>query len=760
MSARIPLGDSDWHLWREVALRGAGFDAARLEGICDDELAAAADALLDGALDERNHYDKVFAAATERLRSAVGEVAADRLFREAVTWQNPELIAFCLDRAVAGETRNARGRYHELTICSYLQRYCLKNDTIGFFGPVGWATLDPQEEGISLEVDPAPLARRTTYFEYWAIDAMACSLAARNDVLPWLTPRVPRACAISGSTAHLPTATVGLTDPDLELLDRCDGTRTVRDLVGRPPDRQALRRLLRLRQLGVLTIDLSYDITRWPERGLIEQIEKIVDPTVRQRTLEPVRELIALRENVSAAAGDPDRLLQASTALARSFERHTEAAATRHAGAMYTGRTLVYEDTVRSGRVTLGRVVTDALAGPLTPLLDSASWLVNQVAERYRAASLLVVDRAAAVSGRSGVPLVDLLALVMPEAMTPATDPRSPILDAVVGDFQQRWSRILAVPPGVRRHQVRLDAVVEGVAREFPGGPPPWCSARRHAPDIMLAASGPDAIALGDFQFVLGELHVASTTLENRLWTAQHPDVARLRSAAEEDGLDGRVVLIPSRKSAGTTSRLARPGALMLPSFTYVTIGDEVVAVPPGAEVLPAGDLLAARRGTDLVVRRRSGGPEYPFLEVVGDLVALYLINAFRPFAPAAHRPRVSVDRLVMARESWTFTATDIRWAFVKDERERYAAARHWAAGHGLPERVFVVVPVERKPIAIDLRSLPLVNLFAKAVRRTSQTAAATFSLSEALPDVDELWLQDAEGRRYTSELRFIAVAG
>jgi hypothetical protein len=134
------------------------------------------------------------------------------------------------------------------------------------------------------------------------------------------------------------------------------------------------------------------------------------------------------------------------------------------------------------------------------------------------------------------------------------------------------------------------------------------------------------------------------------------------------------------------------------------------------------------------------------------------LADAFRPLGGTEHRPRISIDRLVVARESWTFPATDTAWAFLDNEQQRYAEARRWRATHGVAERGFVRVPVERKPMAIDFRSLPMVNLLGKSIRRTAEAQAGPFTITEMLPDLDRLWLRDADGERYTAELRLIAV--
>ena len=99
----------------------------------------------------------------------------------------------------------------------------------------------------------------------------------------------------------------------------------------------------------------------------------------------------------------------------------------------------------------------------------------------------------------------------------------------------------------------------------------------------------------------------------------------------------------------------------------------------------------------------------------------------------------------------------DCGWAFVKDERQRYFRARRWRSSHALPERMFLRVPVEDKPVAADFRSLVLVNLFAKLMRQTKAAGFAQFTVSEMLPDLGQLWLRDNAGRSYSSELRMVA---
>ncbi|MFE9257351.1 lantibiotic dehydratase [Streptomyces sp. NPDC006879] len=762
---RTPLGTSGWDVWGDAALRSAGFPAERIAEICDAELAAAADQLDERVAATGAHYAKVFAAASDRLSAAVRRTAADPRFREAVTWQNPALVHNCLDKAAAGEPRNVRGRYHELTIVTYLQRYCLKNDTVGFFGPVGWARIDAADTGLSTVPGPVLLKRRETYFEGWAIEAVARLVGDRREVWPWLTPRVVPAASLTGWTVQLPfRKPVALTAQEVRVLGQCDGRRTVGEIAGTPLDMGTVQILLRLRELEVIRIDLAGQLVAHPERDLADRIAEIGDREVRERARAPLDEINAARDEVAASAGDPDRLLRATQRLAAEFERLTRSSSTRRAGSTYAGRTLVYEDTVRDVDVHIGAKLTGRLAAPLGLLLDSALWLANTVGERYLVRARQALDRELERTGGNAMPLLQMLTTLLPEVAQLSTDNlQSELVDEAVTEFRERWRRVLGLPldafAGTSHHQVTAAEITDRVAREFATGAPLWSSARWYSPDIMLMAQSPEAAAQGDVDFVLGEMHCSINTLESQLFVSQHPDADRLRESAVVSGLDGRMAIIPRLDGALTTSRMARAAELRLPTYTYLSIGSESFEAPRPTPTLSVMDLVVEPKGeTELVVRHRSEGREYSFLEAIGEPLSLLVANAFSPFGGASHRPRVSIDRLVVGREAWTFAAGDCSWAFVKDEQRRFAAARAWRAQHGLPERGFYRVPVERKPMAVDFRSLPLVNLLAKSIRRTAEAGSAGFTLSEMLPDTDRLWLHDHAGERYTAELRIVAV--
>jgi hypothetical protein len=125
-----------------------------------------------------------------------------------------------------------------------------------------------------------------------------------------------------------------------------------------------------------------------------------------------------------------------------------------------------------------------------------------------------------------------------------------------------------------------------------------------------------------------------------------------------------------------------------------------------------------------------------------------------------AHVPRITIDDLVVGREAWRLAATEPTFAGTTDESARYLQARAWAASHGLPRHVFCRYTGERKPIYADLTSLASIDLMSRSLRRARRNAgdAAMVTVAEMLPTPDQVWLTDARGVRYTSELRMVAV--
>ncbi|WP_326556943.1 non-ribosomal peptide synthetase [Micromonospora sp. NBC_01796] len=744
-----------------------------LAALLAENRAALADAV-DRVRTDRLAFARSHERASARRSAGLRAAAADPLLREAVTWQNRHALRTGLDPLlhrtgpVDGEppaARDSKHRQHEALVATYLQRYCVKNDTIGFFGPVGWATVAPGGTGLRIEHGPKPLAARTVYFENWAMSGLADALTERDPRLaPWLIPRRLPFLSVLDDHLLLPlTPPAPLPPVTARLLAAADGTRTAleiaAELVADPstgltsPD-EVYRLLAELRDAHRVTWSLEVpkeDL--FPERAVRKRLDAVTDPAVREPALHALDDLVRARDAVAAAAGDADRLGAALAGLDTTFTELTGAAATRRAGRVYAGRTLVYEDCRAGDRVTLSTDLMGTLWPALSLLLESARWFTFAGTALFGRACRERYTELVGRTAQTTVPFADFwlwandLLFDLPERL----------IAPVIRGLQDRWSRLLPDLDGQRRIQLDSASIADRVAAAFAAPRPGWIGAYQHSPDVMLVADGTEAIGRGDFQWVVGEVHPGVNTLRSALFMAQHPQPEELVAAMRADLPGARVVLAATGEEGGAPSRLT--DKLITDRDLRLVFGHDSCGLDPRTAVAVADCVLESRDGT-LTVRTRDGKYALPLTEVVGEALMLQLIQRFDLLPPADHRPRITVDRVVIARENWRFAAAGLDFARTADEAERFREVRRWQRDRGLPRYVFVKTPVEKKPFFLDFASLASVDGFARAVRRTVEGAGpdASLRLSEMLPTPEQLWLTDPTGGRRTAEFRLVAV--
>ena len=129
-------------------------------------------------------------------------------------------------------------------------------------------------------------------------------------------------------------------------------------------------------------------------------------------------------------------------------------------------------------------------------------------------------------------------------------------------------------------------------------------------------------------------------------------------------------------------------------------------------------------------------------------------MHAFDPFPvdPAeGHGPRITIGRTVWRRETWLIPA--------EQGPQRPEDAATWARGRGMPRRVFALAPSEIKPVYVDFDSPVLTRILCRQFRRAAAiTPGQPVRFTEMLPEPEDCWLTDQDGRHYTSELRIVAV--
>jgi amino acid adenylation domain-containing protein len=758
----------DWALWRTVCLRGAGFPVRLLAALGDADLARAADAAIaaDPAARDRAGavYAAEFTAGVQRLSAALYEAACLPALREAVGWQNRHALTTGIDvlvrRGPEPGKRNAQRRQHQALVASYVQRYCAKNDTIGFFGPVGWARID---DGPGIRITHAApefsLAARVTYLEGWAVQAM---LAGHSRALrPWLVPRRMPFAGVDGTLLRVPLAPpIPLTQGEAAVMRACDGIRDARGVVAEVladprselgEDAEVLAVLAQLADSHRLAWQVeAAPLDMRPEHSMRALLSRVTDDGIRGLAEKALDELTAARDELAGAAGDAERVAVAMNDLEVTFTRLADLPPTRRAGELYAGRTIAYEECLRGDTVRLGTDALDGLRAPLALVLDTARWFTAASGALYARHFEQAYRQRAAARGTDVVPFADVWMLVS-EVLADPPKLIGPVMDAV----RQRWSAILDLPAGARRVQFRAADLRERVTAEFPAQPLPWPMAVHQSPDLMIA--GADAATGGQLTWVLGEVHPSVVTMRYATWLAFHPDADGIHAGMRHDLRGPAVWFAESGQIGGTSTRLSN--VLPSPGDLRLVFSRDSCGYDPAATVA-IGDCDLIDSPAGLLVRRRDGTFERSLLEVVGDLISSSSLNHFDVVPAGAHTPRVTIDDLVVSRETWRLPATEPAFADTTDESARYLQARAWAARHGLPRHLFLRFAGEKKPIYADLTSLASIDLISRALRRSRRTVGpdATVNVVEMLPTPDQAWLTDAQGQRYTAEVRMVAV--
>ncbi|MER6333484.1 lantibiotic dehydratase [Streptomyces sp. NPDC001034] len=742
-----------WRLWEQFALRGAGFPADGVLRLAPPGLAEAADKFgtgepLDGP--EWSGFARLFADAAVETAHTLQDIARTPAFREAVAWQNRPVLAsgiapFLRWTPSAG-SRSSMPRQREELVAHYWQRFCVKNDTIGFFGPVGWGRWDRGTAAVAVDPGAGLIAESSVYWASWGIDALAKTLDTDPALREWIAPRRVPFLVLDGDRVRVPgRRPIPVPAETAAVLARCDGARPARTIAAELPgtDVPAVLADLVARRWVVWRLEVPADTH--PDRALRAWLETVGAPEPRRRGLEALDRLERGRAHV-AAATDVDTLVQALAGLEHDFTELTATAAVREKSASTAPcRSLVYSDTRRSATARLGPAMLEALR-PLKLLMDSAAWLTSELAATVREETRRVHDRLAA---EGPVDLASFWFACLPvlhgAARTRAAD--------LQREFAGRWRHILAVPEGARRVTVATADIGTAVRERFRSGGDSWTTARYLSPDILIAADGTESVERGDFTLVLGELHIASNTLGASLFTHQHPDIAELFELTDRDHPTPRLMpLIPKEHRSRLSARVRH--TLVRPQDHQVALAD--FAADP-ARTIRSADATVENRAGDLVVRLPDGST-FPALDVFSHVLTTLSMDLFQLLPEADHTPRVTLDRLVVARETWRLPAGQAAFAEEKDEARRFVRARRWRTRLGLPRYVFVVSPTESRPFYVDFDSPVYVTILAKALRRLSRKdPSVTATFTEMLPTPEQSWLTDDQGHRYTSELRFVA---
>jgi hypothetical protein len=751
-------------MWRPVLLRGAGFPANGVRSLAGRRSVLIADELVEADVPQPRRYEEyqdVFGQDCEAIGEAVRSIAALPLLRQAITWQNPGVVTTCLDPVIAERGHPRKQRQRRRSIAKYWQRYCLKNETIGFFGPSAWCEWVESAELLAVRPGPRLIGRRAVRFEWWAVNAVAAAICGLPGILPWLPPRRAAGIHLDGQVMVRPHRSgVQISEAETALLSLANGRAAARDIAveivaaarfGFTDEADVFEVLadLAARKLMVWTLELPAEEDA--EVRLRHQLQQIMDPPIRESALVLFDEFQSVREQVARSVA-PTELAAALAAADTVFTRITGQSAQRFPGEIYAGRRILYEECARDVELELGSPLLHECGAALTLLLTSARWLCDQIAMAANSVLMQIYGQLCAASPGRRVALSEMgfhaheMLFASPASLT----------EPVIAELRDRWCSLLDVPMTEHRVHRVASALADACRRMFAAPGLGWAAVRHHSIDLMIAAGDADALDRGDYLLVVGELHPG-----NALTTAGcaglHPAPSDLHSAFWQDFPGSRVVPVWPGDWRGLTPRLAEHPAFIREGDCRISFGPCTAGDSP-AQVYNAGDIVVECQSGKLIARSLEGRRWWPLIEVFGDYLSNVVGSAFKDLWAGPHVPRISLDRVVINRESWSFAPRELAFAHRHDEADRFLEFRRWWRANELPRHLFVKLPVEDKPIYLDSDSPILLSILANLVKASEQVAGAVIKFQEMLPGPDQLWLPDADGERYSSELRVVAL--
>jgi hypothetical protein len=679
-----------------------------------DAAVAAQDALVEAARE-------TFTAELAKCRAELRSIVSDERFAEAVWESSPPMLERGITPYVNGRGGASAQRRLERQLVAYLQRFCAKNDTASFFGPIGYGAIGTPSAGP--DGSPGNVRHREAFIAFWAVAELAQAISRDDAVRPHLVPGLRPLFRVDTDRGTLDMPGRGsrrLPPPERDVLALVDGTRSVMSIsyaLDRPAG-DVLTVLDVLAGQGVVRLAPEPPVTDpHPITWLSDWVAGLPSGGWHAE-LEPFR--AAERDFPAASLQEKQELLRG---IEGRFEHLTGVAPRRGAGGFYVDRLLIYEEAASEfGPLVLSAEAAEAVRSQLAPILDVYAAHAVAVQQELRDTA---AERLTGLDPDGRVPLVRWIESTKDRPLIETTDEwQRAIAEQLQG---KQHEREVELDPA-RMPQVRLDDEV-----------------LLSSPDLLLLADDVGAVREGRFRIVVGECH--DTAL---LWgwpLRFHPERDRVRDDVAQalrtaigdqvvaSVLPGRRVKITPFEYPGPTVELsaasAKPAVDRIPAHE---VGTRVVDGRPVLHADRVGDFTLHNGELHTVAHRTFGLPR---------------VVPPKGWELGEHTPRLRIGDVVVQRERWRVRARDLfPGTYAGDDLRLMVDYRRAARRLGLPRYLFARVEGDRKPVYVDGHSRLLLQLL------NHLAADKELVLTEMLPRPDQLWLSGSTGR-FCSELRF-----
>lgn len=669
-------------------------------------------------------------------RSVLRDLVSNEQFQEAVWLSSPQMFQHGVQSYLEHwnpDERPSKTRHVERQLISYLQRFCAKNDTASFFGPLNYGDFSGNYVDDLAGPGAESISRREVFMAYWGVLALAETLQADRAVQPYLRPRRSPLCRLDlqARQVWLPNGqTLSLSTQEAHVLGFIDGLRTVQEIAQEAglTAEDVIEYLQRLARAHLVKLYPEPPVTETrPLEWLLAWIGRLPRSCqARTHWLAIIEELKHLQDRF-AQASFPERREILERVEARMTEL-TGQQARRGDGQIYADRLLLYEECVGGvSPLALGPIFAAELQRQLAPVLDLYAAHACAVHEQLLAYGKTFLQQN---TRRDELSFLDLIGQVRAQ--------KEDALELLPTSIQDALSAILDDHAGKQEVALRPEDLPLADRSAFAQ------YMLLTSPDVMLLARDEKALRAGDFQVVMAECH---DTLMVWGWAisfhAQQALVQREASA----------FLARVRGKRTMANVLASKRVKIVP-FEYPGPTIEIMATSekPVEERIPVHQVTTTL-DNDMPRLQAPGWPG--FLLYNGELPTL----AHSLFAPprivppritsGAHTPRLTLNKAVIQREQWSVRREELLpGTYQGTSFELLLDMQRAARRLHLPRYLFARMAGERKPVLIDCANYFLLELLAYLLQKNGEV-----TLSEMLPGPDQLWLRGEAGS-YCAELR------
>jgi hypothetical protein len=739
-----------------IRLAGVPFDA--IEQLATHDTSRAARDLLVSQHDSNPDAQANFASSLEREL----ETSRDLLLKAARAFLSRYLIfggegmrertAALLESSVRDQgrppRRNARARERERHLLLYLQRIAAKNDTFSEFGPSGWGRIDNGARGLNIEIQPG-IAAREAFLERWTAHAIAAAMNIDPEIQAELSPRLNRNTLLHQNKIIFADTGESLElDPrEIEIVQRCDGQTPVHSL---DAPIEIIRALLEKR---VLRCEMEVPALEPHAFAILrDDVEKWRPSPVREKWLSILQPIVQLPAKFAAAAETKDRELildearsrfQALGAVRKPSDRF-----------LYSATNPIGEECFRECDFAVGADLIDEVATQAAPWIDFWRDSYAFVASRVAAGLRQLLEKAQI---KQPIPLPAFLRLCE-TAKLPLTGPG---LVALAHMAFQEVKAAFREQMKARAEKEEYELTVDDchfVRNNFQY--PRFDEYTYPSADLQISAASTEAVARGEHQWILSELHPPAALLHHCMyWSCPDKPALNRALASTACGCPSfHFGFFAADFTVHTTVRLFDA----LPELANFVAPQR--SNPHWRAVSPAEAEVYVDETSGDVCVRKIGSKEH-----LGSFARAWIIPlGFHPFqfGMAPHMPRLRCGKVIVQRRTWTITHDELgagNYTGVSRDLvlviERLRAKKDWP-------RFVYIRPTEQalrrsgaegrdkdtKPVFVDLESYLFLEIFHRWLTKSGE-----LEVTEMLPDPDHLLWKEPDGRR-TFELRTLVV--